>query len=149
MYIRSKKDDPLLQRINTPIKITRSNLAPEVSFVALFIIILTYLQIRLPHDRMKSYIEWYHRKSLIQPLSLFQIIRTFLKLDEILDHAKDYCLKDHKYRSSIWKLKKQLPTWLAKIVNILIVLGALLSILACPIWVQPLKVSVWNRIKWS
>ena len=32
---------------------------------------------------------------------------------------------------------KQLPTWLAKIVNILIVLGALLSILACPIWVHP------------
>ena len=80
-YIRSKKDDTLLQRIKTPIKLTHSNLAPEVSFVTLFIIILTYLQNRLPHDRMKSYIECYHRKSLIQPLSLFQIIRTVLKIE--------------------------------------------------------------------
>ena len=36
------------------------------------------------------------------------------------------------------KFEKQLPTWLANIVNVLIVLGAVLSILACPIWVYPL-----------
>ena len=114
---------------------------------------------------MKSYIEWYRRKSQIRPLSLYQIIRTFLPYLEKIDHVKIRFLMDYKlWVEYFGKLKKQLPTWLAKIVNILIVLGALLSILACPIWVHPyLKirrllsllprkkwVRRWNwRIKWS
>ena len=57
--------------------------------------------------------------------------KDFLPNLEKLDHL------DHKlWVEYFGKLKKQLPTWLAKIVNILIVLGALLSILACPIWVH-------------
>ena len=80
---------------------------------------------------MKSYTEWYHRKNQTPQLSLFQIIRIFCP------HAA-WKITQSLFRAEyLSKFEKQLPTWLANIVNVLIVLGAVLSILACPIWVHP------------